>query len=64
MQTLDDMVEDIAQRGCSEVNQILMELCSGTPPHFLADLPEQERQYIYDELKSVMDVYEIQVYSI
>lgn len=58
MQALDATIEDIAQRGCLEVNQIIYKLESKTPPDFLADFNEIELKYIHDELKSVMDVYE------
>ncbi len=64
MHALDEIIENIAKRGCIEVNQILVELDSGTPPHFLEHLPEQERQYIHDELKSVMEIYQGSVCSL
>ena len=64
IQALDEVIENIAQRGCLEVHQILIKLNSGTPPHFLVDFSEQEREYIHDELKSVMDVYEGSICSL
>ena len=61
---MDILVEEIALRGCLEVNQIIMKLAAKKPPRFLAELKEDEQQYIHDELKSVMDVYEGEVCSI
>ena len=61
---MDKLVDEIALRGCLEVNQIIMKLASKKPPEFLAELKEQEQQYIHDELKSVMDVYEGEVCSL
>lgn len=62
--TMDELIEDIAQRGCLEVTQIILKLESQEPPEFLAQLNEVELKYVYDELKSVMDVYEGEVCSI
>jgi hypothetical protein len=61
---MDNLIEEIALRGCLEINQIIIKLTSKEPPEFLAQLKEEELQYIHDELKSVMDVYEGEVCSI
>ncbi len=60
--TLDAVVEDIAGEGCIKVNKFLYAVEKETLPELL---PEQiasysaaERDYIYSELKSTMDVYE------
>ncbi len=58
MTQLDTLLEDIAQLGCLEVNQILQQLDSGTPPASLENLKPEEQQYIHSELKSVMAVYD------
>ncbi len=64
MSHLDQILEDIAQRGCLEVNQFISQLNAGKNPAPLDELEEKERQYIHDELKSVMAVYEGGVCSI
>jgi hypothetical protein len=64
MNAMDALIEDIAQRGCLEVNQVLLQLDAGEPPEALEKLEVEERQYIHDELKSVMAVYEGEVCSI
>ena len=61
---MDKLIEEIALRGCLEVNQIVMKLASNKPPKFLAELKDEELLYVHDELKSVMDVYEGEVCSI
>lgn len=58
MSHLDEVLEDIAQRGCLEVNQIINQLDAGKLPEPLQKLQEKERQYIHTELKSVMAVYD------
>ncbi len=64
MLKVDELVENIAQRGCLEVNQFLLQMESGNVPEDLQNLPETERQYVRDELKSVMAIYEGGVCSI
>lgn len=64
MSHLDKVVEDIAQRGCLEVNQFISQLDAGKSPEPLDKMEQEERQYIHDELKSVMVVYEGGVCSI
>jgi len=64
MSKVDELVETIAQRGCIEVNRLLLQLDSGKIPEDLKNLPETERLYIRDELKSVMAIYEGGVCSI
>ena len=55
---LDEILEDIAQSGCLEVNQIISLLDSGKIPEPLNSLNKSECKYIHDELKSIMAVYE------
>ncbi len=64
MSHLDEVLEEIAQRGCLEVNQFISQLDAGKKPAPLDKLEQNERQYIHDELKSVMSVYEGGVCSI
>ena len=64
MTKVDELVETIAQRGCIEVNQLLLRLESGKIPEDLKNLSDAERRYIRDELKSVMAIYEGGVCSI
>ncbi len=64
MNAMDELIEDIALRGCLEVTQIILKLEAEKPPKFLADLKAVELKYVLDELKSVMDVYEGEVCSI
>ncbi len=61
---LDEVLEDIAQRGCLAVNQFINQLDAGKTPAPLDSLEIAERQYIHKELKSVMAVYEGGVCSI
>lgn len=64
MSHLDEVLEEIAQRGCLEVNQFINQLDAGKVPAPLDKLKQKERQYIHNELKSVMAVYEGGVCSI
>jgi hypothetical protein len=64
MNELDELLEEIAQRGCLEVNQFIGQLDAGKTPESLDGLREKERQYIHDELKSVMAIYDGGVCSI
>jgi len=61
---LDEVLEDIAQSGCLEVNQILSLLDAGMVPELLNSLENDEREYIHKELKSIMAIYEGGVCSI
>ena len=64
MSHLDEVLEEIAQRGCLEVNQFINQLDAGKSPSPLDKLEQKERQYIHTELKSVMAVYDGGVCSI
>ena len=64
MNAMDELIEEIAQRGCLEVTQIIMQLDSGHSPEPLENLKQDEREYVYNELKSVMAVYEGELCSI
>jgi len=61
---LDEILEEIAQSGCLEVNQIIRQLDSGTIPKRLNLLKDSERDYIHSELKSIMSVYNGSICSI
>jgi hypothetical protein len=64
MDYLDEVLEEVAQRGCLEVNQIISQLDAGTSPEPLDKLKANEIEYIHQELKSVMAVYDGGVCSI
>lgn len=55
---LDTIVEKLAGEGCMKVNKLLYTIEKGEVPEALAENNEKELEYIYNELKSVMDVYE------
>lgn len=61
---LDEVLENIAQSGCLEVNQIISQLDAGKIPDSLNSLETYERKYIHDELKSIMAIYDGGVCSI
>jgi len=58
MKYLDNIIEDIAQQGCLEVNQIIHQLDAGNTPASMSKLQTEEQQYIHNELKFVMAIYE------
>ncbi len=64
MKQLDNIIEDIAQLGCLEVNQIIRQLDAGDIPVNMRELELEEQQYIHSELKSVMAIYDGGVCSI
>ncbi len=64
MKQLDNIIEDIAQLGCLEVNQIIRQLDAGNTPANMSELESEEQQYIHSELKSVMAIYDGGVCSI
>ncbi len=51
-------MEEIASTGCIQVNKLLYAIEKDDVPEPLAGFNHDERDYIYRELKSVMDVYE------
>lgn len=57
-QKLEAQVEELAGEGCIAVNKLLYALERNEVPENLAGLSRPEREYIYNELKSVMDIYE------
>jgi len=61
---LDTIIEDIAQLGCLEVNQVIRQLDAGDIPSNMSDLQSEEQKYIHNELKSVMAIYDGGVCSI
>jgi hypothetical protein len=57
-QKLEARIEELAGEGCIAVNKLLYALAKNEVPEKLAGLSPPEREYIYNELKSVMDIYE------
>jgi hypothetical protein len=57
-QKLEAHVEELAGEGCIAVNKLLYALERNEVPEKLAGLSRPEQEYIYNELKSVMDIYE------
>jgi len=57
-QKLEAHIEELAGEGCIAVNKLLYALDRNEVPEKLAGLSPPEREYIYNELKSVMDIYE------
>ncbi len=55
---LDEVVEALAKEGCIQVNKLLYALEQEEIPASLRAYTLAERDYIYRELKSVMNVYE------
>ncbi len=55
---LEPVVEALAGQGCIRVNKLLYALENEVVPEHLQGYSKAERDYIYNELKSVMDVYE------
>ena len=61
---LDALVESIAAKGCMQTNKLLYALEKEEPIESLVTLSAAERDYIYKELKFVMDIYEGDVCNI
>ena len=57
-QKLEAQIEELAGEGCIAVNKLLYALGRDEVPEKLAALSPPEREFIYHELKSVMDIYE------
>jgi hypothetical protein len=57
-QKLEARIEELAGEGCIAVNRLLYALDRNEVPENLAGLSPPEREFIYNELKSVMDIYE------
>ena len=55
---LDQLIDSLATQGCMAVNQLLTRLEQHEIPTALQAHTKAERDYIYQELKSVMQVYE------
>lgn len=55
---LDAEIDKLASSGCIQVNKLLYALEKGDIPPPLSSYSPSERDYIYQELKAVMDVYE------
>ena len=55
---LDAIIEELAVQGCMQINKLLYAIEKEEPVESLSSLTLSERGYIYQELKSVMDVYE------
>ena len=54
---LDDIVEEMCQKGCQAVHRDIRLLENGGVPPEVAGLPGPERQRILGELKAIMAVY-------
>ena len=57
-QKLEAHIENLAGEGCIAVNKLLYALERNEVPETLVGLSHPEQDYIYNELKSVMDIYE------
>ena len=57
-QKLEARVEELAGEGCIAVNRLLYALERDEVPEQLAALSPLEREFVYDELRSVMDIYD------
>ena len=55
---LDSVIEDIAVGGCIKVNKLLYNIENEEIPKALQAYSKEENNYIYHELKSIMNVYE------
>ncbi|MEZ5477643.1 MAG: hypothetical protein R3E95_09210 [Thiolinea sp.] len=55
---LDEVIEQLAGEGCMKVNKLLYAMEKEEMPEAVAAYTATERDYIYRELKSVMDVYD------
>ncbi|MGB0712636.1 MAG: hypothetical protein ACPGUC_03650, partial [Gammaproteobacteria bacterium] len=55
---LEEVIEEIAGAGCIQVNKFLYAFEKGEVPEVVQTFDKDERAFIYDELKGVMDVYE------
>ena len=55
---LDNKIEELAALGCLQVNKLLYTMEENKSHSQLAGYTQGEQEYIYNELKSVMDVYE------
>lgn len=55
---LDQAIDTLATQGCMAVNLLLASLENDEIPHSLQIYTKTERDYIYQELKTVMNVYE------
>ena len=54
---IDHCVETLSQRGCAEVNEAIRLLEEGSSLSETAELTDDERGAVLNELKSVMAVY-------
>jgi hypothetical protein len=57
-QKLEHVIEALAGEGCIQVNKVLYAMEKNQVPEKLTEFSAVERQFIYKELKSVMDIYE------
>ena len=55
---LDNVIESMAEAGCLDVNKLLNAMANDQVPPQVTEFNEDERDYIYRELKSIMDVYD------
>jgi len=55
---LHDFLEQIAARGCADVNQLIVDIGNGAEVPEIAHLNESQRQQVIHELRNVMKVYD------
>ncbi len=55
---LHDLLEQIASRGCADVNQLLADIDAGAEIPEIAHLPPDQQQLVIRELRKVMKVYD------
>lgn len=55
---LHDYLEQIAARGCADVNQLIIEIKNGANVPEIAHLSEAQQQQVIEELSGVMKVYD------
>jgi hypothetical protein len=55
---LHEYLEQIAARGCADVNQLITDIDNGMPVPEIAHLDEAQQQQVITELKKVMKVYD------
>ena len=55
---LHEMLEEIAGRGCADVNQLLIDIDNGVPVPEIVHLTRAQQQQVIRELRKVMKVYD------
>ncbi|MCW8962709.1 MAG: hypothetical protein OQL16_02855 [Gammaproteobacteria bacterium] len=55
---LHELLEEIAARGCAEVNQLLVDIDNGADVPEIAHLNDVTQQQVIYELRKIMKVYD------